>query len=377
VLLISDVENLPMETGENQNQRMQMVRNLLIQSPPTLVKNVETKMAAMMIGDDVWPITINKTEYQNALVCSPYTTYVTYPLDEIKKFNKYWIKWLVLFNAVVMSVLCRLSKINQVVQINNNLNSLIKHPSQFSGLLPTLTQKMIEHYPNHAITFFRVNDILDEKLLSVLRSNHYCVFPDRAVHVFFPNNHFMKRSHTKRDISLLRKTEHEIIAHEQLTPDDGKCFAKLYRQLFVEKHSKYNPIYTEHYFRQAIENHWHHYTALRNKAGKIEAFISWFVSENNMVCGPLGYDVDVDQKKGLYRQLVAICLQYANENNMPFNMGGGSDEFKSNRGSTKILEYAAVYYHHLPFYRSLAWRLLRWVCNRLIKKIMDDANRIR
>lgn len=339
----------------------------------TLVSNVNTKMAALVFENHAWPITINQKEYRNALICSPYTTYVTYPLDELTKFKKTWIKCLVLCNTLIMSLLCRLTKFNQVAQVNNSLNNLIKHPRQFSDLLPQLTREIVLKFPKHAINFFRVNGELDKELLLSLKKESYLVFPDRPVYVFFPRHNFMSRSNTKRDMILLKKSPYTVISHEEITLNDTPRFAELYRQLFVEKHSRRNPIYTAYYFEKAIHNHWHHYVALKNSSGKIDAFISWFIAENTMHCGPLGYDHSVDQRVGLYRQLVAICLQHAHQHQLVFNMGGGSQRFKLNRGGTETWEYTAVYCKHLPFYRHLPWRILHFSCHKLLKKITDRA----
>jgi len=350
------------------------ISQLMRESVRDLVCNVETKIIAMTFDNEVWPLTVNQKEYQNALICSPYTTYITYPLSELKKFKKIWIKSVVLLNTTIMGAVCRLTKFNQVVQVNNYLNSLIKHSKKFVLLMPQITEEIIKKYPQHAITFFRVNDTLDSELLNALQKNGYFVFPDRVAHVFFPEKQFIKRSHSKRDLSLLRHSQYTMVTHDELMPEDGERLAELYRLLFVDKHSKYSPIYTAHYFRQAIYYRWHHYTALRNSEGNIDAFISWFENENILMCGPLGYDAMVDRKMGLYRQLVAMCLQYADSHQLIFNMGGGSDEFKLNRGSTETMEYVAVYCHHLAYYRQIPWKILQWACNKLIKKIMSASN---
>lgn len=347
---------------------------LLKNASTHFVSNVKTTMATLMIEDQSWLLTINKTEYRNALICSPYTTYVTYPLGELKKFKKIGVKIAILLNAILMSCLCRLTKLNQIVQINNNLNSLIKHPKQFAAHLPSITTHILQQYPAHAVTFFRVNDTLDSTLLTALKNNGYLVFPDRSAHIFSSDNSFIGRSHTKRDISLLKKTSYTVVTHDELTQHDAARIAALYRMLFVDKYSQFNPIYTEAYFELAIKNQWHHYTALRNAEGRIDAFISWFESDNIMSCGPLGYDMTVDSKIGLYRQLVALCLKHADQSQLIFNMGGGSDEFKLNRGSMATWEYTAVYCAHLPFYRQIPWRIFSWVFNKCIKKVVSGAN---
>lgn len=365
---------LPGFSEETESQAHQMLRKLLSRPPTDFVDNVITKINVLSFENDVWALTVNEKEYSNALICSPYTTYVAYPLQALKKFKKMWVKALVLLNTGVMALLCRLTKFNQVVQVNNNLNSLIRHPKVFSNRLPGLTLKLIRRYPTHAINFFRVNEILDSELLSALKNAGYLIFPDRVAHVFFPEKDCIRRSHTKRDLSLLKKTSYTIVPHDELTSIDVNRLAQLYRKLFIEKHSKHNPVYTASYFREAVRNNWHHYTAFRNPDGRIDGFISWFIKDDIMVCGPLGYDNDVDRKTGIYRQLVALCLKYAHDNHIIFNMGGGSDEFKLNRGSVGTLEYTAVFCKHLPLYRQIPWRLLHWVCNKFLKKVVDESS---
>ncbi|PIZ03642.1 MAG: hypothetical protein COY58_08300 [Gammaproteobacteria bacterium CG_4_10_14_0_8_um_filter_38_16] len=372
-LLIIDEHNFQTKIDEIKFTNP-FLKELFIRESACFVSNLKTKIAALQCDDLMCLLTINEAEYENALICSPYTTYITYALDELKKFGKPWIKLLMLFYTGIMSIVFRLTQFNRVVQVNNNLNSLIKHPLLFSSLLPEITAALIKKYPSHAILFFRVNETLDAAFLAELKKNKYDTFPDRAAHIFLPEKKFLQRSHSKRDLSLLRNTSYTVVLHEALTAQDAERLADLYRLLFIDKHSTCNPIYTADYFQQAIKHHWHHYTALRNSAGQIDAFISWFESEKIMLCGPLGYDSEVDRKMGLYRQLVALCLQYANEHQFIFNMGGGSDEFKLNRGSTQVLEYTAIYYKHLPWYRRIPWKILSFACNKLLKKIVDESH---
>lgn len=345
--------------------------NLPFQNIEQYVQNVTTNMQMLLIDDNRWFITVNETEYDNALICSPYTTYVTYPLDELKQFPQWWKKILIVVNTGVMFFLCRLSKFNRVVQVNNCLNSLIRHPQIFATRLTEVTQYLCEQYPHHAINFFRVNKVLDSELVEALQKNNYIVFPDRVAHLFFPDDRVMKCSHTKRDLALLKKSSYTIVEHDALTEADAARIADLYSQLFLEKYSKRNPAYTVEYFKKALRERMHTYVALKNKAGVIDAFISWFVDGEVMTCGPLGYDHTVAQEAGLYRQLVAICLQHAHTHRYIFNMGAGSDLFKRNRGSTSVLEYTAVYCAHLPKYRHIPWKILSFACNRLLEKIIN------
>lgn len=368
------VNNINIVHESEQIQSVSMVDVLLQHSTTDLVSNVKTRIVPFSLNNEVWPLTINNAEYNNALICSPYTTYVTYGLHELKRFSKLWIKLAVLCNVALMSCLCRLTKINKIVIVNNNLNSLLKHPSIFTEKLPEITQRLISDYPSHAITFFRVNDVLDEKFKIALKKQGFLLFPDRTAHLFFLHKAVMERTDTKRDLGLLGQSPYSRVSHDALRPHDAERFAELYYQLFIEKHSTCNPIYTAAYFRLALKHRWHVYTALRNSDGRIDGFVSWFVVGDILIAGPMGYDRSVNIKVGLYRQLVAIYLKHANDNKYIFNMGGGSDTFKKNRGSTPVLEYTAVYCKHLPRYRQIPWKIFQWLFNKMLKKIFSESS---
>src|SRR3990167_8374138 len=85
-----------------------MIDVLLRYSPTDLVSNVKTKIVPFSVNNQVWPLTLNDAEYHNSLICSPYTTYVTYGVHELKRLPKWWVKLAVLCNFAVMSCLCRL-----------------------------------------------------------------------------------------------------------------------------------------------------------------------------------------------------------------------------------------------------------------------------
>lgn len=343
--------------------------NLLSHKSTNYIENVETEVVTVSLGDEIWPVSVNNTEYSNALTCSPYTTYITYPLDMYGKFKAPWVKVALVLNSIFVSAVCRLCHVNQVMQVNNTFDSLLKHPELFCERLQQLNKLLLKKYPKHAILFFRVNQRLDAKLLDSLKANDYLVFPDRAAHVFDPVNQFIKRSRVKKDIAQLEKSEYQVVQQGELTRQDVIRICELYNDLFVGKHSKHNPHFTEQYFIDAVNNHWHHYVALRNPEGIIDAFISWYIKDGIMICGPIGYDTSVDVTVGLYRMSVVLALQYANQHNYVFNMGAGSDEFKRDRGSQRVLEYTAVYVKHLPFYRHLPWRLLQFACNTVVPRI--------
>ena len=176
-LILYTKENYQTLMSESMEKKFSHITSLLTNDAQSYVSNVITEVVALIAGKEAWAVTINEKEYGNALICSPYATYVKYPLDEIQKFDKLWVKALLLVHSYVMGLLFRISKINRAIQVNNNLNSLLKHPSGFAERLPQLTKLLVKKYPKHAVTFYRINNVIDKAFFSVLQENGYHVFP--------------------------------------------------------------------------------------------------------------------------------------------------------------------------------------------------------
>lgn len=352
------------------SQENTLTVNLLVKGSVFYAHNVTTKFIVIDDNSYLLIASINEKEYENALTCSPYATYVKYSLEVVSKFDKFWIKAALIISSGLLNIFCKVSKINQIIQIDNTLNSVLKHPDSLNEILSDITQKLRSHYPKHGIVLFRVNSCLDAELLDNLRKNGYLVFADRVTHLFYPTTNYIKRSRIRRDLSLLKNSKYTMVAHEDLTTEDVARIHELYHMLFIKKYSRYNTDYTKEYFQDAIKYRWQHYIALRHPNGKIDGFVSWFVRDNVMVCGPLGYNIKVGRKVGLYRMIIAIALNHAYQKQYIFNLGGGSDQFKLGRGSTPALEYTAVYCRHLPFYRRIIWYTINWACKNFLQKLL-------
>jgi len=353
------------------DQKHSITANLLLRPVTDFVSNMSARMLAMGDGREVWPISINNQKHSNPISCSPYTTYVKYPMHMIDKFETLWLKLFVIGGTQLMGLVFKLTQLDKVILINNSLNSVLKHPKLFGQQLPQLTSLLKQVHPDRAILFFRVNSELDKEFMVVLQQQGYVLFPDRLVHLFDPETGFIKQRNVRGDFAILRDTPYQIINHENIVESDIPRIGELYRRLFIDKYSPLNLQYTDEFFRQAINNRWHHYIAFRNSTGQIDAFISWYFNDNTMVCGPLGYDTTVHIEAGLYRMMISSALKFSHENKILFNLGAGSDDFKKKRGSRPVLEYTAVYYRHLSYYRQLPWMMVSRICSVLLPKLFN------
>lgn len=280
-----------------------------------------------------------------------------------------FMRAVLLFTTSLLQAPLKVTKFNQVVQVNNKPCDAILYPElEVVKVVDELTKK----FPKHAILFPRVDRLTHSKLVASLEKNGFLLVPTRPAHIYDPATPYMRRSHTKRDFSLLKKTACTFVSHDELTKEDLYRCHELYYKLFVEKHGRESPQLTSNYFLESHKNRWYTFFGLRNPDGTLDAFFCYEKLQGVMACGPLGYDTSKEQSLGLYRQLFAHSLKVAKEENLIFNFGGGNEQFKSARGSTRVIGYTAVYCDHLPLWRSLPWiffgKLMRKTTENILNK---------
>jgi hypothetical protein len=84
----------------------------------------------------------------------------------------------------------------------------------------------------------------------------------------------------------------------------------------------------------------------------------------------LGYDTSLPQEVGLYRMLSAQLTLEATKRGIILHQSSGAASFKRFRGFIENIEYSAVFYQHLPFWRQLVWRLLGLLVNQIAVPLM-------
>lgn len=47
------------------------------------IENVNTQLFLLEVDDLILPVTLNNAEFENSYVCSPYTHYISYALEEL------------------------------------------------------------------------------------------------------------------------------------------------------------------------------------------------------------------------------------------------------------------------------------------------------
>jgi hypothetical protein len=338
-----------------------------------LVLNFNTKEIAVSFRSSSVIGTVNEKEHDNSPLCSPYNLFCLYPKKKLSHIKPLWLRPLLDFSTTILSLVLAPTKFDKVIQLNNKPCDAITYPDLSFDEVEQCIKELPKKFPKHAILFPRIDKITSPSLVKHLELLGFLMVPTRGVHIFLPDASYLKRNHTKKDFGLLKKGEYQLVLHEEINSEDLTRIHQLYTMLFIEKHGKDSPALTPEYIQKCHSNQWYTFFALKNPAGIIDAFFSYETEGNIMACGPLGYDTTQNQEKGLYRMIFAHSLEVAHDNNYIFNFGGGNDEFKMNRGSSREIGYTAVYCRHLPFYRRFPWMLLENLGRRFTVKIIQKV----
>ncbi|MBN2866836.1 MAG: GNAT family N-acetyltransferase [Thiotrichales bacterium] len=324
------------------------------------IRNVDTQYQLIQIGEQLVPATLNYAEYHNSYVCSPYTAYISYAKDELSLLKRPLLENLLSGLMMVAGVFLKLGKLNQTLSINNWLVSTNLLPSWNPTDIAQATQRLSEQYPKHSLSIRSLNGKQHAQLIDTLKSQGWLMIPARQIYWFdAENRQWWRRNNTKNDQALLRKVEAGKLPLQWVKPDelldsDFKSLEICFNQLFIEKHSHYNPQFSEEFLRQMHHKKLIEFHSFRDDSGRIVATIGLFTQQNTITTPIVGYDTDLPKTLGLYRLLMAVLLRLTYERQQPMNLSSGAGSFKRARGGEAVLEVTAFYTQHLS-------PLRRWI----------------
>lgn len=335
---------------------------------PTLpfVANLTTHVDTIGAGDQRVPITVNFAERDNAWVCSPYTAYCSYAIEEVRRLVP-------LAAAYPLTQLCRgagavlrRADVDRAVTINNWLLSTNLYTSLERGALANWIREARDRWPEHAIWFRSLNDAWTPDWIEALREEGALLLPSRQVYLYSDVPRLARRQpNLKVDLRLLARTELQRCDDEEIRASDYPRIEQLYSKLYLEKYSRLNPAY-----RAAFIAAWHaagllRLTGFRDSSGVLQAVVGTFERAGVVTAPIVGYDTALPQKLGLYRLLMAAVLLYAADTGQRVNLSAGAAHFKRTRGGAPAIEYSAVLVDHLPARRQRALRGLAWLTQHI------------
>ncbi|MGD0665587.1 MAG: GNAT family N-acetyltransferase [Rhabdochlamydiaceae bacterium] len=347
---------------------------LLKEGISTFISNASSQLYILHIDDLFIPLTVNEKEYRNSYICSIYS-FILYAEEEMKRHRKHLLRTLLYPFLQLMKLWFRITKINQLVIVNNFLLSTNLYDN---NLLPDQARRLCHflqnQFPHHAIVFRSLNRYTEQELTDTLHALGSCLITTRSIYFFDPNQYSSlsskKRWIIQKDKKLVEQDKIEIVRHHDFQSLDAPAIKKLYDLLYLEKYSNFNPAFTTRFFEQVIQDKNFTLIGIRYE-GNLAGFIGYFKQKGVMTTPIVGYDTTLPETLGLYRMLTAQVLQESLASCTIFHMmSSGVGHFKRQRGAFQELEAMAVLCTHLPFFRRFIWKTLGALFNKVGAKVL-------
>lgn len=329
---------------------------LMMEGVDHYIANVKTTLSILRIDDLVIPITLNDTEYSNSYVCSPYTYYVSNGIEFTDKLTNPLLKGIIRASCRLLGSLLHAGEINKVAIINNWLLPTNLLPELSVEQLSAITNHLKIRFPDHTILIRSI----DSKAYELVEEVGFSRIASRKI--YFMQESSLQSRMFKSDKKILLKSGYETIENKDISGSDIPRIITLYRSLYLDKYSKYSPLFTEKFIQLALETGTLKLMALK-KEGRIDAVMGYYWRNGCAVSPLFGYDATLPQQLGLYRQISTLLALEAEKNGLLLNQSAGADSFKQLRRGRPEIEYMAFYVDHLPWLRRMIWKMLKWTVN--------------
>lgn len=214
------------------------------------IENVATEVNSVGAGPSALPVTVNRSEFGNAWICSPHTTYALYTREEIGRFAHPLLTRPLRALCAPLGACLRHAGIDHTVAVNNWLISTNLYPPARAYNVPTCIAEAVERWPRHAVWFRSLNARYTPDWLRSLIDAGCILIPSRQVYLYDGIEPTATRPvDLQRDFRLLRTTELTSSPASNWSASDFERAACLYALLYIDKYSKLNPSYSAEFLR--------------------------------------------------------------------------------------------------------------------------------
>lgn len=355
----SNIDSLTWPTTEDGHYAQRYLYPFIKHGPQTYIKNVHTGLQLVRIDNIILPLTLTRYHPENSYVCSPYNHYFAYGREEFDKLDNPVVAAGLRGLLAPLLWLYRRSTFDRVLFVNNWLLSTNLYPALQPEQIETLSAFLIARFPHVPVVFRSVDTLGNAQLFQTLSALGYrMVFSRQVYYQKVQDPALWRKKQVKIDLNVHRRSPYHLLDHHQLSPADIPRLAHLYRLLYLEKYSYFNPQFTRQFFELALAKRLLTFKAFQHE-GRIDAVMGYF-SRNGIMTQPIfGYDTHLPQTLALYRLLSLQVMLEGRANGCLINSSAGVGAFKRLRGGVPALEYNAVYNRHLPPGKRYLWTWLK------------------
>lgn len=331
------------------------------------IENVSSRMLlAQCEGHDL-PVTVDNGGYGLSYVANPHSAYALYARREIELVKMRRGRSIALGSITLLDGLLRWAGIAKIVHIDNWLLSTNLHGAWQGEGLTALRNLLVRRFPEHFLALRSLDAWSSPDLLKQVRADGWLLLPARQIWVVDDlARQWRNHNNAANDRRALARSGLSIEKPKTLLPTDAARIADLYRQLYVQKYSTLNPIFTSNFVSLTQHNGLMDYRLAQNSRGEIMAVAGMLVRDGIMTPSVVGYDTSRSPREALYRIAYYLFCEAAEEAGWRLHASAGAADFKRARGAHGVIEYMAIHASHLAapqraVIHALASILERWI----------------
>lgn len=339
-----------------------------------MAPNLRCLTGLVRCRERIWALSVHGGGRELSYPCSLSTQYVRYPLEELGLVPSRVARLGAGLGLQGLGVLLEAGQADRTVQWSSGLLSTNLHAPELIEDAREVTDALVERFPKHAVLVKNINGFEDATLPARLQSLGYQLMVSRQIYFFDGKSAgFLSRSDVKRDLKALRALEeYSIVNHDQFSLEDVSRVTQLYAMLYLDKHSRLNPQYTEVFVTRAWRERLLEFRGLRHVSGRLDAVYGCY--RRGLVTSTpfIGYDTSLGGDVGFYRLLVAMLLRDVAEKGLLLNYSSGAGAFKRRRGGVPAIEWNALYTRHLPPGRRAVYGALGALMNGMGRRFLES-----
>jgi hypothetical protein len=304
--------------------------------------------------------------------------YKVYPFDELKIYLKNYVYWVVCWILRLMTGWLNL----QAIYINNMGLSTNLYDKQFyekfsKENFDEIVNLKLPKIPQLPLIVRNVlgadRKIFESKGFVRIISRHVNILDNyenltkkQRKHIEYDGNK-LKQLVNKKELVIKSFGANPNIPHIRVDNIDKVPITKLgllYKKLYLDKYSKFNPNFTDKWIRLFISSSNTGLIWIEKDEEPIG--VSGYYYTDKVLTTPFfGYDTEFKFtiNYSLYRALSYLVHIESRRLNKIEHRSGGCKDFKKQRGTKGVYEYSMVKYNHLSFRKRLGWIYLHILTN--------------
>ncbi len=350
----------------------------LMDNTSSYISNIEVELYLLKINDLFLPVSKSDTsQIEQSYVVSP-RSMLLYAREELERHSPPFVGYPLRPFFFCLDYLFQKAQMDKVVMINNWLLSTNLYPKLSLEETREIHQKIRSYFPQYAIMWRTLSSTFQKDIMGSLEECGYHGFVNRQFYFYEQSSSVLSKKRGKkslqRDRNLKEKSSYEVFWDDGSKSFDYKELCCLYKKLYIEKYSSFNPQFTE-----KIIELWHRtrtMSFLYIEKDNVIYGIAGYWHLNKMMTVPLfGYETKL-AKNPFYRLLTLALTDHFFPQNFPqksiehYNLSSGVGQFKRHRGAMVDIEYSFVYFKKMSLLNRLCWKILIFIANCIVKPIM-------